>query len=48
MTAVDTIENRTCDEIKIGDTAGLVRTLTREDAEDFGARESSMSTEPKY
>jgi len=48
MAAVDTIENRTFDEIKIGDTVGLVRTLTHEDAEPFGARGSAMIVEPKY
>jgi phosphate acetyltransferase/phosphate butyryltransferase len=42
MAPVDAIENRTFDEIKVGDTASLVRTLTREDAEDFGARGGAM------
>jgi phosphate acetyltransferase/phosphate butyryltransferase len=45
MAAVDTIENRTFDEIKLGDAAGLVRTLTRDDAEDFGARAAAMIAE---
>ena len=33
---MDTIENRTFDEIKVGDTASLVRTLMGEDSEVFG------------
>jgi hypothetical protein len=33
--AVGVIENRVFDEIKVGDTASLVRTLSREDIEDF-------------
>ena len=33
---MDTIENRTFDEIKVGDTASLVRTLMGEDFEVFG------------
>jgi hypothetical protein len=33
---VNAIENRTFDEIKVGDTASLVRTLTSEDFEVFG------------
>ena len=33
---MDTIENRTFDEIKVGDTASLVRTLMGEDSEAFG------------
>ena len=33
---MNTIENRTFDEIKVGDTASLVRTLTSEDFEVFG------------
>jgi len=33
---VNTIENRTFDEIEVGDTASLVRTLTSEDFEVFG------------
>jgi len=45
MAAVDIFENRTFDEIKLGDTASLVRTLTREDAEDFGARGGAMIAE---
>ena len=30
---MDIIENRTFDEIKVGDTASLVRTLSKEDIE---------------
>src|SRR5262249_3524072 len=33
--AVGVIENRVFDEIRVGDTASLVRTLSREDIEDF-------------
>jgi phosphate acetyltransferase/phosphate butyryltransferase len=33
MDAMDTIENRPFDEIKVGDSASLTHTLTREDAE---------------
>ncbi len=33
---MDTIENRTFDEIKVGDTASLVRSLTSDDFEVFG------------
>jgi phosphotransacetylase len=43
--AVAVIENRVFDEIKVGDTASLVRTLTREDVEDFAARGSAMVSE---
>jgi hypothetical protein len=32
---MDIIENRTFDEIKVGDTASLVRTLSKEDIELF-------------
>ena len=45
MAAVETIENRTFDEIKVGDTASLVRTLTRDDAADFGACAGAMLAE---
>jgi phosphate acetyltransferase len=45
MAALDTIENRTFDEIKVGDTASLVRTLTFEDVEEFGKRGGEMLAE---
>jgi phosphate acetyltransferase len=45
MAALDTIENRTFDEIKVGDTASLVRTLTSEDVEEFGKRGGAMLAE---
>jgi phosphate acetyltransferase/phosphate butyryltransferase len=43
--AVAVIENRVFDEIKVGDMASLVRTLTREDVEDFAARGAAMLSE---
>ena len=43
--AVDVIENRLFDEIKVGDAASLVRTLTREDVEDFAGRGAAMIAE---
>ena len=43
--AVDVIENRVFDEIKVGDSASLVRTLSREDVEDFAARSGLMIAE---
>jgi hypothetical protein len=43
---MDTIENRTFDEIKIGDTASLVRTLSKKDIDLFAvmsqARQRAM------
>jgi phosphate acetyltransferase len=43
--AVDAIENRLFEEIKVGDSASLVRTLSREDVEDFAGRGSAMIAE---
>jgi phosphotransacetylase len=43
--AVDAIENRLFEEIKVGDSASLVRTLGREDAEDFAGRAGAMIAE---
>jgi phosphate acetyltransferase len=43
--AMGAIENRVFDEIKVGDAASLVRTLTREDVEDFAARGAAMISE---
>jgi phosphate acetyltransferase len=40
--AVGVIENRVFDEIKVGDTASLVRTLTSEDVEDPAGRAGVM------
>ena len=45
MAPLDTIENRTFDEIKVGDTASLVRILTVEDVEEFGKRGGAMLAE---
>ena len=45
MAPLDTIENRTFDEIKVGDTASLVHTLTAEDVEAFGMRGGAMISE---
>jgi phosphate acetyltransferase/phosphate butyryltransferase len=45
MAPLDTIENRTFDEIKVGDTASLVRTLSAEDVEEFGRRGGAMISE---
>jgi phosphate acetyltransferase/phosphate butyryltransferase len=42
---VGVIENRVFDEIKVGDSASLVRTLSREDVEDFAARGGAMIAE---
>jgi hypothetical protein len=39
-----TIENRTFDEINIGDTACITRTLTQEDIELFGIASSDVNT----
>ncbi len=43
--AVGVIENRVFDEIKVGDTASLVRTLSREDIEDFAGCGGAMIAE---
>jgi phosphate acetyltransferase/phosphate butyryltransferase len=45
MAVLGTIENLTFDAIKVGATASPVRTLSREDVEDFGARGSAMISE---
>jgi phosphate acetyltransferase len=43
--AMDTIENRTSDEIQVGDSASLVRTLTPQDVKLFAVM-SGTSTSP--
>src|SRR5208282_4159292 len=40
---MDRIENRTFDELKIGDTASLVRTLTFKDVEIFAAMSGDVN-----
>ena len=41
--AMPTIENRTFDEIKIGDSASLSRTLTKKDIELFAAMSGDVN-----
>ncbi len=51
MTAIDLIENHTFDELKVGDTAHLVRTLKAEDIQLFAAMSGDVNpahVDPAY
>jgi hypothetical protein len=45
MALLGIMQNQTFDEIKVGDRAGLVRTLIREDVEDFAECGAAMISE---